>query len=234
MELKNILGVITLSIVFILIGLMIPKGDQETQQILPWQIEKTATESIKVFDLTLGESTLGDAEKRLKSNAVVSLFAQPDGTMATEVFFEKVELGGLSAKIVIVTDLNQEQLSAMYSNGSRISTLGSGTNKVTLSAADLKQIRLARIDSLAYLPRVRLEDDLIKARFGEPSEIITEAENKTVHWLYPELGLDLTINEKGGAVLQYISPKKFDKLLTPLRKLQEEQKLTQEQVPDAA
>ncbi len=224
MELKNILGVLALSIIFIVIGLMVPKGEQETQQTFPWQIEKTATGSIKVFDLILGESTLADAEQRFKSLAVVSLFAKPDGIMATEVYFEKIELGGLSAKIVIVTDLSQEALSAMYSRGSRISTLGSGTNKVTLSSEDLNRIRHSRIDSLAYLPRTSLEEEVINARFGEPSEIIVETVNKTTHWLYPEQGLDLAINEKGNAVLQYISPKKFERhLLKPLRQLQEAQ-----------
>jgi len=34
--------------------------------------------------------------------------------------------------------------------------------------------------------------------------------------LYPELGLDIALSDKGRAVLQYVSPKEFSGLITPL------------------
>ncbi len=223
MDRKNILLVSTFAIVAIIIGLLVPKGDRESHQIMPWQIDHTETGSTRVFGLTLDESTLADAEQRLGSKAEVSLFAKPDGEMVTEVFFEKVELGGLSAKVVIVTGLDQNTLKAMYDRGERISTLGSGTNKVTLSLPDLELIRQAPIASITYLPRIDIQPEVIEKRFGVPAEKIMEESNNTTHWLYPGLGLDISLNSSGDAVLQYVSPKKFELLRTPLLQLQQEQ-----------
>jgi len=223
MDLKNLALVSGFSIAIIVIGMLIPKGEMETSQIMPWQIETTPSGTTRVFGLALGESTLVDAEQRFKAEAEVSLFAKPDGEYATEVFFEKVELGGLSAKVVIVTGLSQEALAEIYDRGIRISTLGSGTNKVTLGLSDLELIRHATIDSLTYLPHIKLDEEVVKKRFGEPAEIIAEIDHGTTHWLYPDSGLDLILTPKGKAVMQYISPKKFDMLVEPLRELQSKQ-----------
>ncbi len=223
MDLKNLALVSGFSIAIIVIGMLIPKGEMETTQIMPWQIETTPSGTTRVFGLAMGESTLVDAEQRFKAEAEVSLFAKPDGELVAEVFFEKIELGGLSAKVVIVTGLSQQTLAQMYDRGVRISTLGSGTNKVTLSRPDLELIRHATIDSLTYLPRTKLDEEVIKMRFGEPTEIIANIDHGTTHWLYPDLGLDLIVSPKGKAVMQYISPLRFDELIAPLRELQKQQ-----------
>ncbi len=223
MDLKNLALVSAFSIVIIIIGMLIPKGDMETTQIMPWQIETTPSGTTRVFGLALGESTLVDAEQRFKAEAEVSLFAKPDGEFATEVFFEKVELGGLSAKVVIVTGLSQQELEEIYNRGIRISTLGSGTNKVTLGLGDLELIRHATIDSITYLPHIKLDEEVIRMRFGEPAEVIAEIDHGATHWLYPEMGLDLIMSPKGKAVMQYISPQRFDELVEPLRELQQQQ-----------
>jgi hypothetical protein len=38
----------------------------------------------------------------------------------------------------------------------------------------------------------------------------------TEHFLYPEQGLDLQLNTKGKEVLQYVPPRDFSALRTPL------------------
>ena len=65
-------------------------------------------------------------------------------------------------------------------------------------------------------PTVLLDEDLLHKRFGEPAQRIREAENNTTHWLYPERGLDIALNDEGQAVMQYVSPKAFSKLMAPL------------------
>ncbi len=221
MDLKNLLLVTALAVVAILIGLFIPK-DIPTEQVMPWQIEKTASGTTRVFGIALGESDLTDVERNFKAEAEVSLFAKPDGELVAEVFFEKLELGGLSAKAVVVTALTQEELQQMFDRGTRISTLGSGTNKVTLAVEDLERLRHATVESITYLPRVKLKPEVVEARFGKPAEIIAEPENDVTHWLYPELGLDITLTPDGKVVMQYIAPARFEKLVQPLRKALEE------------
>ena len=224
MDLKNIALVSAFAASAIGIGILLPKGELETTQIMPWQIEQTETGATRVFGLIIGESSLTEVEQRFHTLAEISLFAKPDGEYVTEVFFEKVEIGGLTSKVVIVSDLSQEELAGMFERGLRISTLGSGTQKVTLSSEDLQHIRQTSIASLTYLPRIDLEETLVTKRFGEPVDKITEIENNTTHWLYPDVGLDITMTPDGDAVLQYVPPQQFDELLwQPLRELQEEQ-----------
>ena len=136
------------------------------------------------------------------------------------IYFDKVILGGLSAQFVLVMALSQEQQMAMYQRGARVSNLGDGKKKVTLTGEDLHTVFATPIASLAYLTRTRLDDELLLKRFGEPAQRIRESENNTTHWLYPELGLDVALNDEGRAVLQYVSPKDFSGLMEPLLKLE--------------
>ena len=197
------------------------KNDDSSQdrlmaQFLPWQIEPTVQGSIRVFGLTLGESTLQEAEKLFHGGAKVSLFVSADGRHKVEAYFDKVILGGLSAQFVMVMALSQEQQAVMFQRGARVSNLGDGRKKVTLAGEDLQTVFATPIASLAYLTRTRLDDELLRKRFGEPAQRIREVENNTMHWLYPELGLDVALNDEGRAVLQYVSPKEFSGLVAPL------------------
>ena len=219
MKNKVFLSVLLGSLLLVLIGVMLPAPDVDRGQFLPWQIEHTADGATRVFGITLGKTTLAEAERQLDGAATISLFAAPEDRYRVEAYFDKVVLGGFSAKMVMVMQLTQDEAQAMYSRGARISTLGSGTNKVTLASEDVRRVYATPIASLAYLTRATLDDELLLKRFGEPSARVTELENKTTHWLYPELGLDIARDRKGKAVLQYVQRKDFEALVKPLREM---------------
>jgi len=224
MNKKIIFGILVLGVFAISVSQLIPmpvetEGDpigRPMAQFLPWQIEPTAEGSTRVFGLTLGESTLEAAENLFHGGAKVSLFVSPEGQHKVEAYFDKVILGGFSAQLVMVMALSQDQQAAMFQRGARVSNLGGGRKKVTLAGEDLQTVFVAPIASIAYLTRARLDDELLLKRFGEPAQRIREPENNTMHWLYPELGLDIALSDKGRAVLQYVSPKEFSGLITPL------------------
>ena len=227
MKKKIIFGILLVGVLVAAVGMLTPipidkegsSQNQPTAQFLPWQIEPTPQGSIRVFGLTLGESTLQEAEDLYHGGAKVSLFVSPESIYKVEAYFDKVILGGLSAQFVLVMALSQEQQTAMYQRGARVSNLGDGKKKVTLTGEDLQTVFATPIASLAYLTRTRLDDELLRKRFGEPAQRIRESENNTTHWLYPELGLDVALNDEGRAVLQYVSPKEFSGLMEPLLKL---------------
>ncbi len=207
------------SLALVLIGILMPAPDGERGQFLPWQIEHTPQGATRVFGITLGETTLKTIEQQTKGLAEITMFVTADGLYKVEAYFDKVVLGGFASKMVMVMQLPQEALEAMYHRGVRISTLGSGTNKVTLSAEDMKNVYATPIASLAYLTRATLDSELLLKRFGEPVERITEPDSGTVHWLYPTLGLDIAMSSKGKAVLQYVLPGNFEALAQPLREM---------------
>ncbi|WP_455222065.1 hypothetical protein [Kaarinaea lacus] len=219
MDIKIISGVIVFAIIVLVIGLMIPGGELPPVQTFPWQIENTSSSTTRVFGLTLDESTLQQAEQAFNAEAELSLFEPADKNRkrVIEAYFDKVTLGGLSAKVVVVFDFTEEQLQAMYGRGTRISTLGDGSRKVSLNAGDVATVRSAPIASITYLPRILLDSELLEKRFGQPAQIIKEPDSNMTHWLYPDKGLDVALDEQGNGVLQYIAPARFEQLVSPLK-----------------
>ncbi len=217
MDKKIFLGVLFGSALIVLIGILLPPPESGHEQFLPWQVAHTAEGGTRVFGITLGETTLAEAERILNGAAEVTLFVTPTGEHRVEAYFDKVVLGGFSAKMVLVLAVPAEEQAEIFARGVRISTLGSGTNKVTLASADLQRVYRLPVASLTYLTRATLDEELIRQRFGEPAERIIEPENGTRHWLYPALGLDIALDAKGRAVLQYVPPARFDTLAAPLR-----------------
>ena len=216
MEGKIISAVLLVSILALVIGLWIPMGDIPQNQALPWQIEIDSSGATRVFGLTLDRSTLKDAEQHLHSIAEITMFVSPDQPSVVEAYFDNINAGALSAKIVVGINVSATQLQFFNDNSARISTLASGSHKVSLREEGLTLVRSLPIASIAYLPRVRLDQDLLIRRFGEPQRRLVEPLGATEHWLYPQLGLDVAMDNKGHAVMQYVSPANFSRLLQPL------------------
>jgi hypothetical protein len=216
-------GVIGFTLLSLALAMLIPAGDSEhVGQHLPWQIDRDVDGHTRVFGVTLGKTPLSELEYLIREPVVISLFARDSGERVVEAFFDNVALGGLRAKMVVVMDFDSATLEGLYQRGVRIATLGSGTRKVTLASEDMALVRTAPIASITYLPRSRLSEELIARRFGEAAEHITEGEDGTSHWLYPELGLGIALPPRGGTVFQYVLPGRFEALRQPLLTLGED------------
>ena len=213
MERYAFLLVLVATLVALAIALLIPGQPKEQAVHLPWQIEAGANGTSRVFGLTLGRSTLMEAKERFQEEAEVSLFATDEGERVVEAYFDQVTLSGIKAKVVIAVDLAPQELDGMYDRGIRIATLGSGIRKITLAPDDLGKAMRAPVASITYLPRIDLDPELVERRFGKPSERIREEEHAIEHWLYPEKGLDIALNEEKKDVLQYVAPSRFNKLV---------------------
>lgn len=207
-------GVGILSIL-IFAGSFFMPGEPIEKTGLPWNIEHPTADTLRIFGLTLGQSTTNEAEQLFREEAKSSLFKSPDGKLAAEMFFEQVTLVGLKSKIVVSITVPDAELQGMYERGLRVSGTGSG-KKITLAPDDVARVRTLPISGLTYMPSVRLEEGIISKRFGQPAQRIKEKKSGAVHWLYPQDGLDITMGGEEKPVLQYVSPKDFDKLLQPL------------------
>ena len=225
---KIIIGIIVVSVLVFVVTMLVPKpvGDSETNhsnsaikgddQFLPWQVIPTPEGSIQVFGITLGKTTLQEVNKFYHADAEVSLFASPKGDYEIEAYFDIVVLGGFSSQMILVIDIPRDKKKEMFQRGIRVSSLGNGKKKVTLTADDLQTVNTAPVASLTYLTRARLDSELLVKRFGEPDRRISESEGNTTHWLYPSIGLDIALIEGGRSVLQYVPPNQFSKIMAPL------------------
>lgn len=203
--------------VLILVGAFFIPGEPSRNDDVPWHIEHVGPNSVRVFGLTLGQSTTNDAEQRFKEEAVPSLFKSPEGKLVAEVFFAQVTLAGLPALIVLTIDVPAAELEGMYQRGLRMAATGSG-KKITMTPDDIARLRTLPITSLTYLPSVRVEEAIFQKRFGQPAQRIREKKSGLIHWLYPQDGLDIALSNTEKPLLQYVPPKDFDKLADPLMK----------------
>jgi hypothetical protein len=200
--------------VAILIGSYFIPGDPMDKNDLPWHIGHPTANQTQVFGLTLGQSNTNDAERRFKESAIPSLFKSPEGKLVAEVFFEQVDLAGLRSRIVLTVAVPESELQGMFERGLRMSGTGSG-KKITLTPEDISHLRTIPISSLTYMPGIRIEEEIILHRFGQPAQKIHEKDGGSTHWLYPQNGLDITLGSEK-PIMQYVQPDQFDRLRQPL------------------
>lgn len=217
MDRKILLGVIAFAALALSIALMLPEDTTTVNDgdTLPWNIAHPTPYTTRVLGVTLGESTLEQAELKFEEAAVVSMFQSADSKLAVEAFFEEVNLNGLKAKIVLTMEIPSFELPGIFDRGLRMNTTTSG-KRITLSTDDLARVRRSPIASLTYLPAVRLDEAVLIKRFGEPAQRVRETKSGAIHWLYPQHGLDITLGGDEKPLLQYLSPTNFERLRSPL------------------
>jgi hypothetical protein len=181
----------------------------------PWYIEHPTAETSRIFGITLGQSNANEATKRFKEMAKPILFKAPSGKLVVEVFFEEIRLADLKARVVLTIAVPDSELQGMYDRGLRMNATGSG-KEITMTPDDAARVLETPISSLTYMPGVRLQDEVIAKRFGQPTQRIREKKSGAVHWLYPQQGLDITPGGAEKPLFQYVQPKDFDKLIQPL------------------
>ena len=189
--------------------------DQPKEDIYPWQITIQPDGKSRVFGIILNETTLIDAAALLGRDYKIGLFETSNQPMSLEAYFNEVTMGGISGKFVMTLEATQDELAELLQNAVKREVLESGAKRYTLKAETSAALAQKRITSLSYIPYINLDEEIINKRFGEPAERII-VDQKRQHLLYPELGLDLLLDEEGKELLQYVAPAKFEQLRQPL------------------
>jgi hypothetical protein len=183
---------------------------------LPWQIDTHADQTSSVFGLTLEHTTVADALQTLGEDHELGIISDSNDNSGLEIYYSHFKTGPLQAKLIIAVQADQTQLIQMQENASSASFTSSGSRKFLLNENDLQNIRHWPIASLNLIPAASLDEDIILARFGQPSERIRVDENSE-HFLYPDRGLEVVLNQEGKELLQYVAPRSFEKLSAPLQ-----------------
>jgi hypothetical protein len=215
MDKKIVLTVVAVMIGVITILLMMPAKDTNIPETLPWKISHPTPDTTRVFGITLGVSTLSEMDRLFHEQAEISLFKTTEGKMLVEAFYDELNFNGLKAKFVMTLAVPEAELPAIYHRGLRMNSTPSG-KRITLSFEDTARVREAAVASLTYLPSARLEEALFSKRFGPADQRIKEKKTGTIHWLYPKLGLDITLGGSEKSVLQYVAPRDFELIRAPL------------------
>lgn len=198
-----------------------PNAHKATQPSsgLPWQIQTLPGGQTQVMGLTLGgqASTLADAQRIWGSNVEVALIAAPGEGGSLEAFIDPAQAGFINGKLVLTLQAPADAIAGMRQRALKSEFMESTTRKYTLSPADRQSAAAYAITAMAFIPQANLDAAMVIDRFGTPAARRRVGEDAE-HFLYPDKGLDLTLNSRGKDVLQYVAPSDFHKLTAPLNK----------------
>lgn len=170
----------------------------------PWEITAMPDGKNEVFGIHLGTTTYRETKDLFHEIGEVAAFAQEGKTPTVEAFFNSVQLGGLTGKLVLNLDVPEQKITEMMSraNGARLQE--SGARRYEIRSSDLATIINAPITVITYAPSVKLNAEIARYRFGEPNSIEQDSLNPNITiWHYPSTGLTIQMNEKEKTTLQY-------------------------------
>jgi hypothetical protein len=172
---------------------------------LPWQIDRLPGGYTRVFGITPGRTTFGEAIEQLGDDGMdLAIIAAPHESGTLEAYYNHYLAGPITGKLVLILDITPDALSPLQARAFQ----DGGTRRYHLHPDDLPAAYRAPVKIITFLPGFNLDEDIVQARFGTPAEIIQiHAQQK--HLLYPGKGLDLILNTDDKEVLQYLSAGEF-------------------------
>jgi len=212
------------------IGLLIPlvtvTGCSEKapdHPFLPWDITVYPDGTSAVFGVHLGKDSLLKFKRVYNHKADLALFADKNKHLSLEAYFGNMQVGALTANVVLVADAGQKQLKRWAEQTGKLESTPSGAWKMALPDSVIRKAQDLPIRSISYVPSAAYGKDLIRRRFGKPQQIVEthpsdDEPRKVIYWLYPAKGLMITVNHDGKDVFQYTAPKQFDLLKQTLPK----------------
>ena len=214
---KNILGILGVLVfisVFAYFGqnlFMPPKqGNVETE---PFWIVEASPEKLSVFNISLNESNLEELLFVLGNRLSLSIFEEGDQKQL-EGYIRETHVGGLTARIPFTLQTTTAQLEEILPF---LSPSKKSTSKRTIY--EIPEEFHSRfygniIESIAFIPMaVSLDESVIIGRFGENPIKLQESNKGAFHYLYPEKGIDISLDSKGEyqSIVQYVLPKDCNK-----------------------
>lgn len=209
---------VLLIVILLAVGLaLFTTGEQRSNAPLtglPWQIDILPGGDTRVFGITPGQTTLGEAIERLGNDMDLAIIAAPHEAGALEAYYSHYSAGPLTGKLILVLDIAPDALSLLRGRALQ----DGGTRRYHLHPDDLPVAYRVPVKVITFLPGINLDEEIAQARFGTPVEVIqVHAQEK--HLLYPDRGLDLILNADGKEVLQYLPPRDFSAHRAQLQQL---------------
>jgi hypothetical protein len=218
MKTLQVIAVLTVIVIAAFV-LLSPDRDRQSApgiQGLPWQIETLANGNTRLFGLELTHSTLADARERFGEGMNIGVIAAQGEAGALEAYFDTVTAGVILGKMILVATLDPETLTRLRERSIRRVYMNDATYRYALDPEGLSIALRAPIAAITFIPAANLDAETVLKRFGPPKERL-RVSDRVEHFLYPDQGLDLMLDDKGKDVLQYVAPREFARLREPLR-----------------
>ena len=202
--LKNLIIGLVLLVIGIVILMLIPSPQGTTDK--PWEVTTMSDGNSPVLNIHLGNTDYKTAQQKLGVFGETALFVDPDGSRSVEAFFNSINQGGLSAKLVMNLGVSDKRLQLMQQRATAGERQPSGARQLELAQIDREFLLSAPVTGLTYIPSVRLKPAMIESRFGKPADIEQLSDDNgeiTEIWHYPAIGLQVLFQGDNKPVLIY-------------------------------
>lgn len=166
---------------------------------------------LHVLGLTLGQSTVRDAELALRSRADAAIFMYPTTSTETQKRFRLVLEAYFPSiadhsKVLLKLDIDNKKLEGVRQRSTSPRMYPNGVARRNLANEDILLVQTLKINTLTLIPSVKLDADVLHAQFGQPKSTQQLDEN-TMVYNFPELGLIATLKQNDKDKLVFSSPK---------------------------
>jgi len=159
---------------------------------------------LQVLGISLGETTLTEAEYILKSKSDVALYIYPQGHIKAgrklEAFFPAI---ADHTKIILLLKLPAKQLDQIEARASMPHLYPNQVARMNLAAKDRSALNQSIIYALTLIPNLTLTGENIKARFGEPDSL-QHMDHYDVYQ-YKKIGLTVQLHQDEPSSLYFSS-----------------------------
>lgn len=205
----SILGLLFIAILWTATQLPEISTDDRSITTLPWIIKTDDKGGSSVFGLAIEQATVRQAQALFNDQAEFGIFLDSNGTQSLEAFFNQTRIAGLQARITLTLTATPLEMASYASQAIDKKGQPSNSYKLVLPSELTEKLLDHSFTSLTYLPKIKLEQGILHARFGKPDQVRT-IDEKTQQWLFPNKGLAIMQTEGEKPVFQYVRPDQFD------------------------
>jgi len=159
---------------------------------------------LNVLGVTLGETTLKQAELILQSKSDVALYIYPENHpkagLKMEAFFPAI---ADHTKIILLLNIDKQLLHDIEERATIPHLYPDKVARMNLAANDRSLLDIATINELTLIPSVTISAQELKARFGEPTSI--NPINGYDEYIYEKLGLKVQLNKDEPPILHFFN-----------------------------
>lgn len=166
---------------------------------MPWEIDILQSGTSRAFGITLGKTTIQEANQIFANFAETRLLSQKSDTGVLKhrliARYNELTIGGLIAELQLDYKVAQNTLAEIYQSLNEASTTANTLASNQYHAID-KETEMnflnTVVERITYIPSVDFGEEVIRQRFGQAAKETVIDEN-TQRWSYPQLGLDIIL-----------------------------------------
>jgi len=161
---------------------------------------------LHVLGLTLGKTTLRNAEIALKSRSDIALYIypeeHPEAGLKLEAFFPAI---ADHSKVIMQLHADEASLKQMQQRSTLPHLYPNKVARMNLHPEDLAIAKTMIVKNLTLLPSIDITPETLKGRFGEASSI-TNSEDGTTYYHFTAIGLKASIKPEDVTRLEFNNP----------------------------